>query len=226
MFLMMPSAKNARMVPLCWTKGLSELQIRNIIKQHLLLNHWSKFKIISQKCSSWCLSTLDKQCICVNTQLKSSKKQLKWNMCMPISNSNDGYAITCEFIAYHLVHFVSIRLIKKCQSGIDFIFTSERNILQFYENILAQSSILRKNTKMKVKLCKVYTLECQQGDEICFRYNKIRKFDTLERQKMVVNKYASTFPMASCNKKRCNHRKRKRGVKNMKICNCFCKYAI
>ena len=26
---------------------------------------------------------------------------------------------------------------------------------------------------MKVKLCKVYTLECQQGDEICFRYNKI-----------------------------------------------------
>ena len=48
---------------------------------------------------------------------------------------------------------------------------------------------------MKVKLCKVYTLECQQGDEICFRYNKIREFDTLERQTMGVNKYASTFPM-------------------------------
>ena len=42
---------------------------------------------------------------------------------------------------------------------------------------------------------------------------------------MGVNKYASTFPMASCNKERCNHRK-KRGVKNMKIRNCFCKYAI
>ena len=42
---------------------------------------------------------------------------------------------------------------------------------------------------------------------------------------MVVNKYASTFPMASCNKKTCNHRK-KHGVKNMKIHNCFCKYAI
>ena len=42
---------------------------------------------------------------------------------------------------------------------------------------------------------------------------------------MGVNKYASTFPMASCNKERCNHRK-KRGVKNMKISNCFCKYAI
>ena len=65
---------------------------------------------------------------------------------------------------------------------------------------------------MKVKLCKVYTIECQQGDEICFRYNKIRKFDTLERQTVGVNKYASTFPMASCNKKRCNHRK-KCGVK-------------
>ena len=61
---------------------------------------------------------------------------------------------------------------------------------------------------MKVKLYKVYTLECQQGDEICFRYNEICKFDTLERQTMGVNKYASTFPMASCNKKICNHRKK------------------
>ena len=60
---------------------------------------------------------------------------------------------------------------------------------------------------MKVKLCKVYMLQCQQGD------NKIREFDTLERQTMGVNKYASTFPMPSCNKKRCNHRKKKRGVK-------------
>ena len=82
------------------------------------------------------------------------------------------------------------------------------NILQFYENIGAQSSISRKNPKMKVKLCKVYTLECQQGDEICFRNNKIREFDTLERQTMGVNKYASTFPMALCNKKRCNHSKK------------------
>ena len=59
-----------------------------------------------------------------------------------------------------------------------------------------------KNTKMKVKLCKVFTLKCQQGDEICFRNNKIREFDTLERQMMGVNKYASKFPMASCNKKK------------------------
>ena len=163
-------------------------------------------------------STLDKQRICVNTQLKSSKKQL--NVCVPKSNSNDRYAITCDVIAYHLVHFVFIRLINKCQSGIDFIFYSERAIYsRFYENIGAQSSISQKNTKMKVKLCKVYTLECQQGDEICFRYNKIREFDTLERQTMGVNKFASTFPMASCNKKRCNHRKK------MKIRNCFCKYA-
>ena len=42
---------------------------------------------------------------------------------------------------------------------------------------------------------------------------------------MGVNKYASTFPMASCNKKTCNHRK-KRGVKKYEIRNCFCKYAI
>ena len=61
---------------------------------------------------------------------------------------------------------------------------------------------------VKVKRCKVYTLKCQQGDEICFRYNKIRQFDTLERQTMGVNKYASRFPMASCNEKTCNHRKK------------------
>ena len=66
------------------------------------------------------ISSLDKQRICVNTQLKSSKKQLKLNECVPISNSVDRYAITCDVIAYHLVHFVSICVIYKCQSGIHF----------------------------------------------------------------------------------------------------------
>ena len=37
------------------TKGLPELQIRNTFKRLFLLIHWSKFKIISQGCSSWCL---------------------------------------------------------------------------------------------------------------------------------------------------------------------------
>ena len=57
---------------------------------------------------------------------------------------------------------------------------------------------------MKVKFCELIMLECQ----LCFRNNKIREFDTLERQTIGVNKYASTFPMASCNKKLCNHRKK------------------
>ena len=65
-------------------------------------------------------SSLDKQRICVNTQLKSSKKQLKLNVCVPKSNSVDRYAFICDVIAYHLVHFVSICVIYKCQSGIDF----------------------------------------------------------------------------------------------------------
>ena len=34
---------------------------------------------------------------------------------------------SCDVIAYHLVHFISIWVINKCQSGIDF-FTSERSI--------------------------------------------------------------------------------------------------
>ena len=126
-------------------------------------------------------------------------------MCVPKSNSNDRYAITCDVIAYHLIHFVSIRLINKYQSGIDFIFTSEPSIYSSFIKILVPSPVFHgKTLKMKVKLRKVYTLEC----EICFRNNKFREFDTLERQTMGVNKYASTFPMASCNKKRCNHRKK------------------
>ena len=45
---------------------------------------------------------------------------------------------------------------------------------------------------------------------------------------MGVNKYASTFLMASCNKIIRKHviTEKKRGVKNMKIRNCFCKYVI
>ena len=43
---------------------------------------------------------------------------------------------------------------------------------------------------------------------------------------MGVNKYASTFPIASSNKKRCNHRKRKRGVKKYENTQLFFKYAI
>ena len=58
----------------------------------------------------YCSST-DKQRICVNTQLKSSKKKLKLNACIPKSNSFERYAFTCYVIAYHLVHFFSILVI-------------------------------------------------------------------------------------------------------------------
>ena len=49
MFLIMPSTKIAQIVPLRSAKGC-----QSFFKWHLLLNHWSNFKIISQKCSSWC----------------------------------------------------------------------------------------------------------------------------------------------------------------------------
>ena len=54
LFLIIPSTKIAQMGSLRGTKGLPELQIRNDFKWHFLLNHWSKFKMISQNCSSWC----------------------------------------------------------------------------------------------------------------------------------------------------------------------------
>ena len=53
-------------------------------------------------------SGADKQRICVNTQLKSSKKQSELNACVPKRNAFERYAITCGVIAYHLVHFFSI----------------------------------------------------------------------------------------------------------------------
>ena len=52
LFLLIPSTKLAQMVLLRWTKGPPEPQKRNIFKRHLLRNHLSKFKIISQNCSS------------------------------------------------------------------------------------------------------------------------------------------------------------------------------
>ena len=85
-------------------------------------------------------STLDKQRICLNTQLKSSKKQLKSNVCVPKSNSNDRYAITCDVIAYHLVHFISIRVINKCQSGIDFFLLASAQYKSSFMNKISVPS--------------------------------------------------------------------------------------
>ena len=54
---------------------------------------------------------------------------------------------------------------------------------------------------MKVKFCKVYTVHAGMR----FASGTI-KSASLERQTIGVNKYASKFPLASCNKKTCNHR--------------------
>ena len=87
------------------------------------------------------ISSLDKQCICVNTQLKSLKKQLKLNVYVPKSNSAVQYAITCDVIAYHLVNFVSIWVINKCQLGINFLALSAQYNSNFVNKILASSQV-------------------------------------------------------------------------------------
>ena len=43
---------------------------------------------------------------------------------------------------------------------------------------------------------------------------------------MGLNKYASTFPMASCNKKTCNYRRKKRGVKKYESTQLFLQVRI
>ena len=100
----------------------------------------------------------------IRRRFKSSKKQLKWNVCVPKSNANDRYAITCNVIAYHLVHFVSIRLINKCQSGIDFIFTSERAIYSSFMKISLPSPVFRRITlRWKWNFAKYTGLNVNKG---------------------------------------------------------------
>ena len=140
-----------------WFDSLRPINNLSVIKGWIFLG-WTSTKL--GLFDTWkpitVFSTLDKQRICVNTQWKSSKKQLKWNVCVPKSNSNNRYAITWDVIAYHLVHFVSIWVINKCQSGIDFIFTSERAILlQLWIKYWCPVQYFAENTMMKVELCKV-----------------------------------------------------------------------
>ena len=101
----------------------AHLWVLLLYKVIVFLNLYQRYKISRRHYMAGIkikISTLDKQHISVNMQLKSSKKQLKWNVCVPKSNSNDRYAITCDVIAFHLVHFISIWVINKRQSGIDF----------------------------------------------------------------------------------------------------------
>ena len=75
-------------------------------------------------------------------------------------------------------------------------------------NISVPSPVFRgKTLLMKVKLCKVYTLECQQLNKgMRFASGTIKSTSLMA---MGVNKYASTFSMPSFNnKKTCNHRKK------------------
>ena len=78
-----------------------------------------------------------------------------------------------DVIAYHLVHFISIWVINKCQSGIDFFFllASAQCNSSFMNKISVPSPFFfaEKHYDESETL-----LKCQQGDEIRFRYNKIR----------------------------------------------------
>ena len=65
------------------------------------------------------MSYLDKQ---RKYAIKILKKAIKINVCVPKSNSKDRYAIACDVTAYHLVYFVSIWVIYKCQSVLIFFY--------------------------------------------------------------------------------------------------------
>ena len=148
-------------------------------------------------------------------------------MCVPKSNSNDRYAITCDFIAYHLVLFVSIRLINKCQSGIDFIFIIESALYSSFMKISVPSPVFcGKNYDESETLQSIHARNVNKGMRFACRNNKIREFDTLERQTMGVNKYASTFRWLHAIRKGVFTEKKTWRKKNMKIRNCFRKYAI
>ena len=90
-----------------------------------------------------------------------------------------------------MVHFVSIRLINKCQSGIDFIFTSEREIYSSFMKISVPSPVFRGKTLRKWNFAKFTRSNVNKGMRFASGTIKSASFDTLERQTMGVNKYAS-----------------------------------
>ena len=146
-------------------------------------------------------------------------------MCVPKSNSNDRYAITCDVIAYHLVHFLSIWVINKYQSGIDFVLPASAQYNSSFMKISVPSpEFAEKQCDGSETFAKCSRSNVNKG--MRFASGTIKSASLIERQTMGVNKYASTFPMASCNTKTCNYRRKKMWRKNMKIRNCFCKYAI
>ena len=59
------------------------------------------------KCAIFDPSTLDKQRICVNMQLKSSKKQLKRNVCVPKTKFNRSVCndMRCHCVPFGPFHF-------------------------------------------------------------------------------------------------------------------------
>ena len=141
-------------------------------------------------------------------------------MCVPKSNSNDRYAITCDVIVYHMVHFFSIRLINKCQSGIDIFFTSvcERAIYSTFMKIWVPSQVFRRKTKWK--WCEVITLDCQ----LCFRKKSASLILKKGRRWEWINMQAH-FRWLHAIRKGVITEKKNVAWKNMKICNYFCKYS-
>ena len=114
------------------TVSIIKIQLLMILKKGLLTELEKNLKRRFSEGSS-----LDKQLICVNTQLKSSKL----NVCVRKSNSVNRFAIACDCIAYHLVHFVSVWVINKCKSGIDFLPASAQYNSNFMNRISASSQV-------------------------------------------------------------------------------------
>ena len=59
------------------------------------------------------------------------------------SNYFERYAITSYVILYHLIHFFSIWVIHKCQSGIDFFYKRARSktLVKFMNKITMTTQV-------------------------------------------------------------------------------------
>ena len=148
-------------------------------------------------------------------------------MCVQKSNSNDRYAITCDFIAAPFGPFVSIWVINKCQSGIDFFFTSERAIsLQFVNKISVPSPVFTEKTLWwKWNFAK--NTPSNVNKEMRFASGTIKSASLIlykGRQWEWINMQAHSRWLHAI--RICVITEKKMWLKNMKIRNCFCKYAI
>ena len=115
MLHIMLSTNISQMILIHQTKDTPERWIRNLFKLHLFLNHWSKFKIISQKCFRQCpVTKLQKKSLTLLNKRANRTTDTKYLLTtftspvplLYIKKSSQKYCPWCPF--YKITHMFAL----------------------------------------------------------------------------------------------------------------------